>query len=95
MVKKLTNADGLPTILTLDSNGDRRTEIARKAALNVAIMVHNGELGDIDGWTGDLRAGYFSILGLDDRPVRKSAYHRKLTGPEKVYQEELGKLGYS
>lgn len=95
MVKKLTNADGLPTILTVMGSQDQRAQIARKAAVNVAIMVHNGELGTIDGWTGDLRAGYFSILGLDDRPVRKSAYHRKLTGPEKVYQEELGKLGYS
>lgn len=91
MGKRLTNADGLPTVLTFLGSEDQYSETARKATRNIAIMVHNGELGTIDGWDQNLLAGYLDILGLRGRPTRRSAYARKLSGPDKAYQEELGR----
>lgn len=95
MVKKLTNADRLPTILSLGGTDEQRADIAARAARNIAIMVHNGELGPIDGLTGSLRDGYLDILGLLPREPKRSTYQKRIRGSEKVYRDELAKLGYS
>jgi hypothetical protein len=41
-------------------------ETRRKAAHNIRVMVHNGELTQAEpGWRGSVAGFYLSVLGLD------------------------------
>lgn len=57
--------------LYLPTSKEATHEQRLKAMVNIYIMIHNGELGAIDGWEGNLFHGYLDILGLRQRTTRQ------------------------
>lgn len=44
-----------------------------EAAIKVLESLdYRGKLAPIDGWDGDVMAGYMDILGLNGRPIRQN-----------------------